>query len=185
MIANALLFTILILLAYGFWLLDQLKFMAPYKAILYHAYGTTILIFLAVLFLNLFGAALTVGRRFFLKNTGRKLSHLDKQFNVSHADLPAPVNEEDFNLCRAMPFPTIRKTPATCATPPRAAPSGSTGQFHPIQKAPGIRCPKPLAAAIAPRVANSISAPTNAVILRAPITSATAPIFCVIPKCTL
>lgn len=97
MIPNALMLTIAILLGYGFWLLDQLKFMAPYKAVLYHAYGTTILIFLAVLFLNLFGAALTVGRRFFLKNTGRKLSHLDKQFNVSHADLPAPLNEEDFN----------------------------------------------------------------------------------------
>jgi hypothetical protein len=45
MIANALLFTIVILLGYGFWLLDQLKFMARYKAVLYHAYGTTILIF--------------------------------------------------------------------------------------------------------------------------------------------
>jgi hypothetical protein len=49
MIANALLFTIVILLAYGFWLLDQLKFMARYKAILYHAYGTPILLFLVVL----------------------------------------------------------------------------------------------------------------------------------------
>jgi hypothetical protein len=97
MIANALLFTIVILLAYGFWLLDQLKFMARYKAVLYHAYGTTILIFLVVLFVNLFGAALAISRRFFLKNTGRKLSHLDKQFNVSHADMPVPVNEEDFN----------------------------------------------------------------------------------------
>jgi hypothetical protein len=97
MIANALLFTIVILLGYGFWLLDQLKFMARHKAVLYHAYGTTILIFLTVLFLNLFGAALAIGRRFFLKNTGRKLSHLDKQFNVSHADLPVPANEEDFN----------------------------------------------------------------------------------------
>jgi len=97
MIANALLFTIVILLGYGFWLLDQLKFMARYKALLYHAYGTTILIFLAVLSVNLFGAALAIGRRFFLKNTGRKLSHLDKQFNVSHADMPVPVNEEDFN----------------------------------------------------------------------------------------
>ena len=97
MIANALLFTIVILLGYGFWLLDQLKFMARYKAVLYHAYGTTILIFLAVLFVNLFGAALAFGRRFFLKNTGRKLSHLDKQFNVSHAGMPTPVNEEDFN----------------------------------------------------------------------------------------
>ena len=97
MIANALLFTIVLLLGYGFWLLDQLKFMARYKVVLYHAYGTTILIFLVVLFVNLFGAALAISRRFFLKNTGRKLSHLDKQFNVSHADMPVPVNEEDFN----------------------------------------------------------------------------------------
>jgi len=97
MIANALLFTVVILLGYGFWLLDQLKFMARYKVVLYHAYGTTILIFLAILFLNLFGIALTIGRRFFLKNTGRKLSHLDKQFNVSHADMPFPASEEDFN----------------------------------------------------------------------------------------
>jgi hypothetical protein len=97
MIANALLFTVVLLLGYGFWLLDQLKFMARYKAVLFHAYGTTILIFLAVLFVNLFGAALAIGRRFFLKNTGRKLSHLDKQFNVSHSDLPVPVHEEDFN----------------------------------------------------------------------------------------
>jgi len=97
MIANAVLFTVALLLAYGFWLLDQLNFMARYKAVLYHAYGTTILVFLAALFLNVFGIALTIGRRFFLKNTGRKLSHLDKQFNVSHADMPVPIAEEDFN----------------------------------------------------------------------------------------
>ena len=50
-----------------------------------------------MLFLNIFGAALAISRRFFLKNTGRKLSHLDKQFHVSHTDMPIPVNEEDFN----------------------------------------------------------------------------------------
>jgi hypothetical protein len=97
MIANALLFTIALLLAYGFWLLDQLKFMAGYKAVLYHAYGGTILTFLAALFVNLFAGSLAITRRFFLKNTGRKLSHLDKQFNVSHEDMPALVKEEDFN----------------------------------------------------------------------------------------
>lgn len=97
MIANALLFTVVILLGYGFWLLDQLKFVARHKAVLYHAYGPIILIFSAVLFVNLFGAALAVGRRFFLKNTGRKLSHLDKQFNLSHSHLPVPPTEEDFN----------------------------------------------------------------------------------------
>jgi len=40
MIANALLFTVVLLLGYGFWLLDQLKFMARYKAVLFHAYAT-------------------------------------------------------------------------------------------------------------------------------------------------
>ena len=97
MIANALIITIAILLGYGFWLIEQLKFMARYKAVLYHAYGPTILIFLAVLFVDLFGAALAINRRFFLKNTGRKLLHLDKQFNVGHADMPVPINEEDWN----------------------------------------------------------------------------------------
>jgi Na+/phosphate symporter len=97
MIANALFFTIVVLLGYGFWLMDQLKFLARYRAILFHAYGNTILIFLGVLFVNLFATALAIGRRFFLKNTGRKLSHLDKQFNVSHSDVSIPINEEDFN----------------------------------------------------------------------------------------
>jgi len=97
MIANALLFTIITLLGYGFWLLDQLKFMAQYRAVLYHAYSLPIVIFVGVLSVNLFGGALAIGRRFFLKNTGRKLSHLDKQFNTIHPDLPVPMNEMDFN----------------------------------------------------------------------------------------
>jgi hypothetical protein len=95
MVANALLFTIAIMLAYGFWLLDQLEFMAHYKTVLLHSYSTTIFAFAAVLFVNLFGFALVVSRRFLLKNTGRKLSHLDKQFHVGHVDMPLPVNEEE------------------------------------------------------------------------------------------
>ena len=43
MIANALLLTIAVLLAYGFWLMDQLKFMAPYKTVIFHAYGNVLL----------------------------------------------------------------------------------------------------------------------------------------------
>jgi hypothetical protein len=93
MVANALLFTIAILLAYGFWLLDQLKFMARYKAAVFHAYGSWIAAFGVVLFVNLFGLALAASRRFLLKNTGRKLSHLDKQFQVGHVDMPLPVND--------------------------------------------------------------------------------------------
>ncbi len=94
MIANAILITIAVLLAYGFWLLDQLKFMAPYKTVLFREYGTTILVSAGVLFLNIFGTALLVQRKFLLKDTGRKLSHLDRQFQVRQIKMPLPEEEE-------------------------------------------------------------------------------------------
>jgi hypothetical protein len=97
MIANALLLTTAILLAYGFWLMDQLKFMAPYKSVLFHAYGHLILTAGGVLFLNVFGAALLLQRKFFLKDTGRKLSHLDQQFQVGQTELPLSVEIEERN----------------------------------------------------------------------------------------
>lgn len=95
MIANALLLTIAVLLAYGFWLMDQLKFMAPYKSVLLHKYGTTLLVSAAVLFLNVFGAALLLQRKFFLKDTGRKLSHLDRQFQRRQIEMPVPEENEE------------------------------------------------------------------------------------------
>jgi Na+/phosphate symporter len=95
MIANALLFTIVILLGYGFWLLDQLKFMAAYKYVLSHAYGSTIFACAGILFLNIFAAAFALQRRFFLKDTGRKLSHLDKQFQTGQVQMPVPAENEE------------------------------------------------------------------------------------------
>jgi hypothetical protein len=93
MIANALILTIAILLALGFWLMGELKFFIPYKAVLLHQYGTAILAFVAVLFTNVFAVAFAVNRKFFLKDTGRKLSHLDKQLQVGQGELPAPSIE--------------------------------------------------------------------------------------------
>jgi len=97
MIANALFLTLAILLAYGFWLLDELKFMAPYKAVLFHAYGRTLLVAVTVLFLNVFGAALAINRKFFLKDTGRKLTHLDRQFQVDQNDTPEPPEQDELH----------------------------------------------------------------------------------------
>jgi hypothetical protein len=95
MIANALLITIAFLLAYGFWLMDQLKFMAPYKTLLFHEYGHIILFSAGVLFVNVFGAALLFQPKFFLKDTGRKLSHLDQQFHVGQIELPMAPDETE------------------------------------------------------------------------------------------
>ncbi|MGC2718464.1 MAG: hypothetical protein WA209_02660 [Candidatus Acidiferrales bacterium] len=94
MIANAMLVTVVVLLAYGFWLMDQLKFMARYQRVLYHAYGATIAIYLALLFANVFGAALLISRHFLLKNTGRKLSHLDNQLSLGHPEVATSQREE-------------------------------------------------------------------------------------------
>jgi ABC-type bacteriocin/lantibiotic exporter with double-glycine peptidase domain len=69
--------------------------MAPYKSILIRAYGSLVVISIVVLFLNVFGAVLLLQRKFFLKDTGRKLSHLDQQFQTGQIELPiAPESEE-------------------------------------------------------------------------------------------
>jgi hypothetical protein len=95
MIANAMLATIAILLAYGFWLLDQLKFMASYKSVLLRSYGPTLLGAFLVLFANVFGAVLLLQRKFFLKDTGRKLSHLDRQFQLRQTEMPLPQENRE------------------------------------------------------------------------------------------
>jgi Na+/phosphate symporter len=95
MIANALLLTIALLLAYGFWLMDQLKFMARYKSVIFHEYGTVIIASAAILFFNIFAAVLLLQRKFLLKDTGRKLSHLDRQFQVGQIEMPTPSEDEE------------------------------------------------------------------------------------------
>jgi hypothetical protein len=90
MLANALILTIAILLALGFWLMNELKFLIPYKHILLHQYGVLLLAWLSVVFVNLFAGVYAVQRKFLLKDTGRKLSHIDRQVAAGHAPVPAP-----------------------------------------------------------------------------------------------
>jgi hypothetical protein len=95
MIANVLLITIAILLALGFWLMGELRFFVPYKLVLWRAYGTPILAYVGILAVNVFAAVFVLIRKFFLKDTGRKLSHLDKQLHVGQTDVPAPWFKEE------------------------------------------------------------------------------------------
>jgi hypothetical protein len=95
MIANALLITIAFLLALGFWLMGELKFFVPYKLVLWRAYSTPILVYAGVLSVNVFAFVFILIRKFFLKDTGRKLSHLDKQLHMGQTDMPAPWFEEE------------------------------------------------------------------------------------------
>src|ERR1700692_1432460 len=90
MVANALMLTIAIVLGLGFWCMQTLTYFISYKSVLFRFYGTPILIYCAVLFINVFALAFALNRKFFLKDTGRKLSHLDKQLQVGQGELPAP-----------------------------------------------------------------------------------------------
>ena len=95
MIANALLTTIAVLLAIAFTLVGELNFFIPFKVVIWKAYSAYILVYCGLLFANLFAMAFALNRKFFLKDTGRKLAHLDKQFNVGHPEVPAEVSGEE------------------------------------------------------------------------------------------
>jgi hypothetical protein len=95
MIGNALIVTIAILLALGFWLMGELKFLIPYRQVLIHQYARVILLSFGVLFVNLFALLYVIQRKFFLKDTGRKLSHIDKQAITGDSSIPVPKLPEE------------------------------------------------------------------------------------------
>ncbi|MGH9827558.1 MAG: hypothetical protein ACREDR_30405 [Blastocatellia bacterium] len=95
MIANALLISIAVVLAIAFTLMGELRFLIPFKIVIWKAYSPYVLSFVGILFTNIFAAAFALNRKFFLKDTGRKLAHLDRQFNVSHSDVPADDSDEE------------------------------------------------------------------------------------------
>ena len=79
MVGNALLATSVIFLALGFWFLQECRFLIPYRHLLWVRYSSTIALFASVLFLNVFAALYMACRKLFLKDTGRKLAHVEKQ----------------------------------------------------------------------------------------------------------
>ncbi len=95
MVANALLLSLALLLAIGFYLMGELKFLVPYRAFLFREYVWALAVFFGGVFLNLFAGAFVLIRKSFLKDTGRKLSHIDKQFHVGDVHLPADTDHEE------------------------------------------------------------------------------------------
>jgi Gpi18-like mannosyltransferase len=89
MIANSLMVTSVLFLALAFWVMQEATFLVPYRRLVFQKYGDVLLVFAAVLFLNLFAAIYAAWRRLFLKDTGRKLAHLEKQLRTG-----ASISEE-------------------------------------------------------------------------------------------
>ncbi len=64
------------------WLLGEFAFLAPRRTQIIQLYGHVIAVFVAVFAVNLFGLILAVNRRLFLRDTGRKLAHVEKQLRT-------------------------------------------------------------------------------------------------------
>lgn len=97
MIANALFTAAVVVLALLLFLADRLRFLTPYRFLIVHHYAPAILLFFAVLFMNLTAFFFAFGRRFFLKDTGRKLAHFDRELNAGRTAMPPHLHREELD----------------------------------------------------------------------------------------
>jgi hypothetical protein len=98
MIRNAILATTVILLALALYLMQECRFLIPYRRVLFSKYGANLAVFAGALFVNLFAAIYIAGRKLFLKDTGRKLAHLEKQLRTGGSisrELAERLKEQD------------------------------------------------------------------------------------------
>lgn len=79
MITNVFFATTVIFLAIGFFLLEECKFLIPYRALLAAKYSRVLAVYAAALFFNLFALIYLFVRKLLLKETGKKLAHVEKQ----------------------------------------------------------------------------------------------------------
>jgi hypothetical protein len=74
------------------WLAGELSFLAPYKGGIFREHGLVIAGAVGMLFLQLCALYYAVARLLFLRDAGRKLTHLDQQLGTRegvHEDLHA------------------------------------------------------------------------------------------------
>ena len=95
MLGNTLLLTTVIMLGLAFFLMGECQFLIPYRQLLLTKYGSTIALFAAALFVNLFAALYVLGRKLFLKDTGRKLAHFDRELNAGRTPMPPHLHREE------------------------------------------------------------------------------------------
>ena len=91
MIANTAFLAALTVFLVAAWLAGELTFLAPYKTALFRMDGMFIAGMTLLVFLNLCAAYYALARWFFLREMGRKLTHVDRQLIASdgvHEDLP-------------------------------------------------------------------------------------------------
>ena len=90
MMANAAFLAGLTTFVLAAWLAAELSFLAPYKAAIFRTYGPHIVAGILLVFVNLVGTYYLIARWLFLRDAGRKLTHIDRQLRSTpglHDDL--------------------------------------------------------------------------------------------------
>jgi len=98
MIANSAFLAAMVVMLGTFYVAGELTFLAPYKYLIVHRYLGVIGGALGVVFVNLFALFYVGARGLFLKETGRKLAHVEKQLRTGDSivrDLSERLAEED------------------------------------------------------------------------------------------
>jgi hypothetical protein len=85
MIANSIFAATVCLLAALLWALPECAFLIPYRQLIWQKYAGTVAAFGALLFINLFALFYLLMRKVFLKDTGQKLAHLEKELRSGGA----------------------------------------------------------------------------------------------------
>ena len=93
MLANAILVAMVIFLALTFVLMGQLKFLIPWRTLIWHEYWRAILFYCFLLFSNILGLTIWIERKLWLRDTGRKLKHLDQEIHSGQNELSAEILE--------------------------------------------------------------------------------------------
>lgn len=91
MVANAVFVATLIFLALGFGLMHELRFLVPWRNLILHSYLKSTAIYCALLFANILGLTIWIERKFFLRDTGRKLKHFDQEIHSGHSELSEEI----------------------------------------------------------------------------------------------
>ena len=91
MLANAVFVATLVFLSLGFWLTREMQFLTHWRSLILHHYLQSIALYCALLFANLLGLAIWIERKFFLRDTGRKLKHFDQEIHSGHSELSAEI----------------------------------------------------------------------------------------------
>ena len=82
MIASSIFAASVITLATFLYVVGELTFLAPYRDLILHRYGAIIGCFVALFFFNLCAIVHAVSRKLLLKETGKKLAHMEKQLRT-------------------------------------------------------------------------------------------------------